>query len=84
MKVNIRIFLLVKISLYIYSVVSDWESQIVWTNDRKAREGMPLEKGRHIKPGKDTRNSDIHTHTQRSHNSYQLVYLLFDVEITGL
>ena len=42
-----------------YSVVSDWESQIVWTNDRKAREGMPLEKGRHIKPGKDTRNSDI-------------------------
>ena len=53
-----------------YSVVSDWESQIVWTNDRKAREGMPLEKGRHIKPGKDTRNSDIHTHTQRSHNSY--------------
>ena len=36
-----------------YSVVSDWESQIVWTNDRKARVGIPFEKGRHIKPGKD-------------------------------
>ena len=52
-----------------YSVVSDLESKIVWTNDRKARVGIPFEKGRHIKPGKDTTNFNIqcliHTHIQR-------------------
>ena len=31
----------------------------VWTNDRKAREEMSVEKGRHIKPGKDTRNCHV-------------------------
>ena len=52
-----------------YSVVSDWESQIVWTNGRKARVGIPLENGRHIKPGKDTTKFNIqcliHIHIHR-------------------
>ena len=73
------------ITIY-YSLVSDWESQIVWTNGRKARVRIPLEKGRHIKPGKDTRNCDIkcltniHIHiTKRSHCSHWLIYLSFGV-----
>ena len=51
----------------------------VWTNDRKAREGMSVEKGRHIKPGKDTKNCYICTmFDEATKHDFQLV------EITGL